>query len=110
MRADELLQTHTHWHGNTVLLRLTGELDLATAPLMHRAATTALARRPQTLYLDLTGLTFCDGTGLRALNHLTHQTHTTHTNLHLTGLHPNLHRTLDLLKTTSPWTPPTPPP
>ncbi|MFD9622347.1 STAS domain-containing protein [Streptomyces virginiae] len=105
MRADELLQTHTLWHGDTVLLRLAGELDLATAPLAHQAVTTALSGRPRALCLDLTGLTFCDGTGLRALNRLTHRIHTTHTSLHLTGLHPNLYRTLGLLKTASSWTP-----
>ncbi|MFD9467522.1 STAS domain-containing protein [Streptomyces sp. NPDC060027] len=105
MRADELLQTHTLRYGETVLLRLTGELDLATAPLLHQALTTALAGHPRTLCLDLTSLTFCDGTGLRALNRLTHQVHTTHTSLHLTGLHPNLYRTLDLLKTAPPLDP-----
>ncbi|MFE5940893.1 STAS domain-containing protein [Streptomyces sp. NPDC056470] len=98
MRADELLQTHTQRCGNTVLLRLTGELDIATAPLIHQALTTALAPHPQRLHLDLTALTFCDGTGLRALQHLIHTLHATDTTLHLTGLHPNLRRTLHLLK------------
>ncbi|MFE5549244.1 STAS domain-containing protein [Streptomyces sp. NPDC056534] len=93
MQAAELLQTPTLWYGNTVLLGLTGELDLATAPLVHRAVTAALAGHPRTLCLDLPGLTFCDGTGLRALNRLTRQVHTARVSLYLTGLSPRLYRT-----------------
>ncbi|MFF3062379.1 STAS domain-containing protein [Streptomyces sp. NPDC057909] len=106
MRADELLQTHTVWCGDRVLLCLTGELDLATAPLVDRAVATALAGRPRVLSLDLTGLVFCDGTGLRTLRRLADQAHTAHASLHLAGLHPNIHRTLDLLKVVPPWSPP----
>ncbi|MFF3062199.1 STAS domain-containing protein [Streptomyces sp. NPDC057909] len=106
MRADELLQTHTVWYKDSVLLCLTGELDLATAPLVDRAVATALAGRPRVFSLDLTGLVFCDGTGLRALTRLADQAHTAHTSLHLAGLHPNIHRTFDLLKVVPPWPPP----
>ncbi|MFD9467242.1 STAS domain-containing protein [Streptomyces sp. NPDC060027] len=106
MRADELLQTHTLRYGNTVLLCLTGELDLATAPLLHQALTTALAGRPRRLHLDLTALVFCDGTGLRALSQLIDTVHATHATLHLTGFHPNIHRTLTCLGAAFLWTPP----
>ncbi|MGW8358834.1 STAS domain-containing protein [Streptomyces wedmorensis] len=106
MRADELLQVHSLRYEDTVLLCLTGELDLATAPLLDRAVTTALSGHPHHLCLDLTGLAFCDTTGLHALQHLSDTAHATHTNLHLAGLHPHLHRTLHLLKTASPWPPP----
>ncbi|MFD3536877.1 STAS domain-containing protein [Streptomyces sp. NPDC058661] len=107
MRAEDLLQTHIVCYRDTVELRLTGELDLATAPLLHAAATTALSTHPRRLHLNLTGLTFCDHTGLRALHQLTHQAHTAHVSLHLTGLHPHLHRTLTQHPPTpSPHTPP----
>ncbi|MFE9139630.1 STAS domain-containing protein [Streptomyces sp. NPDC007355] len=106
MRADELLQTHTLWYRDTVLLGLAGELDLATAPLVHRAVTAALAGHPRTLCLDLAGLTFCDGTGLRALHRLTRQARTARVSLHLTGLNPRLYRTPGLLTAASPWLPP----
>ncbi|MEU9298646.1 STAS domain-containing protein [Streptomyces sp. NPDC048266] len=94
MRAEDLLQTHTLWHRDTVELRLTGELDLATVPLLLQAAATALSTRPRHLSLDLAGLTFCDQTGLRALHRLTHQVHAARISLRLTGIHPRLHRTL----------------
>ncbi|MGW7201548.1 STAS domain-containing protein [Streptomyces chryseus] len=79
MRAEDLLQAHILWRGDSVLLRLAGELDLATAPLVNRAVTTSLAAHPRCLRLALTDLAFCDGAGLRALHHLTTKTHTSHT-------------------------------
>ncbi|MFE0654323.1 STAS domain-containing protein [Streptomyces sp. NPDC059534] len=108
MRADELLQVHSLRYEDTVLLCMTGELDLATAPLVDRAVTTALSSRPRHLCLDLTGLVFCDMTGLHALERLSNAAHATHANLHLAGLHPHLQRTLHLLKAASPWPPPVP--
>ncbi|MER7820235.1 STAS domain-containing protein, partial [Streptomyces sp. NPDC096153] len=93
--------------GDTALLRLTGELDLATAPLVDQAVTTALAGHPRTLRLDLTDLVFCDGTGLRALRRLTNAIHAAHVAFHLTGTHPNLHQTLTRLGAASPWSLPT---
>ncbi|MCX5233113.1 STAS domain-containing protein [Streptomyces sp. NBC_00233] len=103
MRADELLQTRTVWCGDTVLLCLTGELDLATTPLVDQAVTTVLAGHPQILCLDLTGLTFCDRTGLHTLQRVSSTVHAAHTSLRLAGLHPSLHRTLHQLNATPPW-------
>ncbi|WP_406053514.1 hypothetical protein OG462_44585 [Streptomyces sp. NBC_01077] len=54
MRADQLLQARTVWWGGTVLLRLEGELGIATAPLLDRAVSSALATGPDLLCLDLT--------------------------------------------------------
>ncbi|MCX5233276.1 STAS domain-containing protein [Streptomyces sp. NBC_00233] len=102
MQAEKLCQTHTVWYRDTVELRLTGELDLATIPLLQQAAATALTTRPHHLHLNLNGLTFCDHTGLRALHQLTHQVHAAHVRLHLTGVHPHLHRTLQQLTPGSP--------
>ncbi|MFJ2060273.1 STAS domain-containing protein [Streptomyces sp. NPDC087908] len=91
MRAEDLLHTHTLLQRDTVHLRLAGELDLATTPLLQAAAATAMNTHPRHFHFDLTGLTLCDHTGLHALHQLTHQAHV---HLHLTGTHPRLHRTL----------------
>jgi len=53
--------------GTTELVLLSGELDLATAPVVDRAVEAALKRGPELLVLDLQGLDFCDCSGLRAL-------------------------------------------
>ncbi|MFE5947882.1 STAS domain-containing protein [Streptomyces sp. NPDC056480] len=106
VRAEELLQAHTVWWGHTVLLRLDGELDIATAPLVDQAVTAALAGHPGVLCLDLTGLSFCDLTGLHTLRRLTGRTHAAGTALHLAGMRPRLRYTLTRLRSQSPWTPP----
>lgn len=51
----------------SVVVRLQGELDMATAPLLSRALDTALDARPNILALDLRDLTFVDSTGIRVL-------------------------------------------
>jgi anti-sigma B factor antagonist len=51
------------------LVRLTGELDLATAPELI-ACVERLARTGRTVALDLSGLTFCDSSGFNAFVHL----------------------------------------
>ena len=51
----------------TIVIRLQGELDMATAPGLGRAMDTALDARPSTLALDLSDLTFLDSIGIRVL-------------------------------------------
>ncbi|MFE9500871.1 STAS domain-containing protein, partial [Streptomyces collinus] len=58
------------------------------------ALTACLDEPTHTLLLDLTGITFCDNTGLHTLNHLTHTLHHAHITLRLTGISPHLKRTL----------------
>ena len=49
------------------LLEVFGELDLATAPRLCSALDAARVHRVKRLVIDLTGVDFCDSTGLRAL-------------------------------------------
>jgi anti-sigma B factor antagonist len=51
------------------VLRLDGELDLASVPLLEEAIEKVMisADAPATLVLDLRGLEFIDSTGLRAI-------------------------------------------
>lgn len=51
------------------VLRVVGELDLATAPQLAAAFDEALASSPGELVLDLTPTTFLDSTGCRQLAH-----------------------------------------
>ncbi len=104
--VDEFLQIDTLRSENAVLLRLVGELDMATAPLVDHAVATALAGHPHRLRLDLTGVTFCDVAGLRALRRLTDTAHTAQATLHLTGISPHLRRTLTWIGAATPWSPP----
>jgi anti-anti-sigma factor len=48
---------------------LIGELDLAGAPLVDEQLLRAATSRSGAITIDLSGLTFCDLAGLRALDH-----------------------------------------
>ena len=48
-------------------ITVSGELDLATSPLLRRAADEALARCPRCMEIDLGSVTFCDCSGLNVL-------------------------------------------
>ncbi len=54
-------------HGKTVVLAVTDELDMLTAPRLHEAARQALDNAPHTLILDLTNVTFLSSAGLSVL-------------------------------------------
>jgi anti-sigma B factor antagonist len=49
------------------VVALTGDLDLSTAEEVQAAAERCLSARPQRLSMDLSGLEFCDCTGVRVL-------------------------------------------
>jgi anti-sigma B factor antagonist len=49
------------------LVEAFGELDLATAPQLCSALDAARIHRVKRVVVDLTGVDFCDSTGLRAL-------------------------------------------
>ncbi len=53
--------------GESALLHVAGELDIATAPLMLSELTDLAGRQYRHVDLDLLHLTFCDGSGLMAL-------------------------------------------
>jgi anti-anti-sigma factor len=50
----------------TEILSVRGELDLATAGRLYRRGRAAIGRHARLLLLDLTGLSFCDASGLTA--------------------------------------------
>ncbi|MDT8913341.1 anti-sigma factor antagonist [Amycolatopsis sp. PS_44_ISF1] len=63
---DAALRVSRERSGSTCVLRVTGEVDVATSPLLRREATLdedAL----QVLILDCTGVTFLDSAGLTVL-------------------------------------------
>jgi anti-sigma B factor antagonist len=53
--------------GASVHLRLSGELDISTAPKVEDELARVEPNRPETIVLDLSNLAFMDSTGLRLL-------------------------------------------
>lgn len=64
-----LLSVRTDRRGTAAIIRLVGEVDLATAPTVEDAVTACLAASPgpELLVLDLGGVEFFGSTGLAAL-------------------------------------------
>lgn len=54
-------------HGTAVVLRVAGELDLVTTPILSEASTRALRSRPPVLVIDLTDVTFLASIGMSAI-------------------------------------------
>jgi anti-anti-sigma factor len=57
----------TLYQPDTVVLAVSGELDVASAPMLRAHVRFALGGRPARLVLDLAGLRFCDAAGLSVL-------------------------------------------
>lgn len=55
--------------GEIVVLRVAGEVDRSTLGILQDALTESLARGPCALLVDLSGMTFCHGSGLALLVH-----------------------------------------
>ena len=67
MALDGNLSIDVSREADRVVLRLDGELDLASVPLLESEVEGATLDQPATIVLDLRGLEFIDSTGLRAI-------------------------------------------
>jgi len=61
------LKTDETAHGTGVVLKLTGELDLDTAPILYSRLEDIVGRGRWRIVVDASDLSFCDSTGLSAL-------------------------------------------
>ena len=80
------IETTVHTVGSTVVLRASGDLDLATEATLRSAGTTALADGALDVVLDLTQIMFIDCYGLRALIALRDQARSTQRKLRIVGV------------------------
>ena len=67
VHSSDILQIAAAWSGTELVMRLSGELDLCSAPQLRQALDDAAARTPARVVLDLGGLTFIDAAGIRAI-------------------------------------------
>ncbi len=86
-----------HSNGESVV-RFAGELDLGQAEKAERAAIEGLARSESgPLILDLSGLRFCDSSGIRALLRIDAEAKQGGRSIVLRAPDPQLQRVLDLV-------------
>jgi anti-anti-sigma factor len=67
MGAPDQLRIDTRQESDRVVLSLTGELDMANAPLLESEIASQQLAETSTVVFDLQGLTFLDSTGLRII-------------------------------------------
>jgi anti-sigma B factor antagonist len=61
------LKVTTRSQGDHVVVSVAGEIDLYTAPRLQSELMTALSRSPVRLIVDMSGVEFCDSTGINVL-------------------------------------------
>lgn len=66
-QAEELLRCRFDRNGTAETLYVTGELDMATAPILEHTVAGALDGQGGEFHLDISALTFMDSTGADAL-------------------------------------------
>lgn len=64
--ADELT-VQCEVHGEAVVLRLDGDIDMVTAPVVNKSIKAALAQSPSVLVVELSGVEFMASAGLAEL-------------------------------------------
>jgi anti-anti-sigma factor len=88
-----------------------GELDMFTAPALEQAIADVLAGAGDAgIELDMTGVSFMDSTGLRALLAARQRADSAGCRLRLVGAAPSVRRVLELTRTTSLFEPHSPRP
>jgi anti-sigma B factor antagonist len=67
MPADEAIATALAYQNGVAVLKVDGDIDLATVPALEAAIEEALIPRPTGLVIDLTAVGFLASAGLQAL-------------------------------------------
>ena len=98
----------TYLPPDTARAAVVGEVDLATAQMLRDTLLDLLREHPSAvLNVDLSGVTFLDCTGIRALLSVHHAAGQVDCQMRVTGPRPIVHRTLDLTGVLSLLTAPT---
>ncbi|MFG2373073.1 STAS domain-containing protein [Streptomyces sp. NPDC048504] len=95
------LEIVTHAAGNRTVVTVSGEIDIDTEQTLQHALRLALARSPSGVDLDLTGVGFCDCSGLNVLLRVRRIALTDGKTLGVRALSPWVERLLALTDTSS---------
>jgi anti-anti-sigma factor len=76
------------------IVRLRGDIDIATAPALRKRLLGVLRRGMRLLILDLSGVSFCDAAGLAVLIGTRHRATLLGITLRLTAPHPRVAKVL----------------
>ncbi|HXP34398.1 MAG TPA: STAS domain-containing protein [Chthoniobacterales bacterium] len=76
--------------GSANVLPLEGEIDLHVSPRVERSLASIIAKRPQHVVVDLSGVTFIDSSGLAVLIHAMQDVNEYGGKLTLSGINENV--------------------
>ena len=95
--AEDLLNANLYRYGSTRTLFVTGELDVATAPILEGAVDGAIDGQGDAFSIDLSGLVFIDSSGARAIVHAQEKAASLGSRLVLLSPTPAVRRVLELM-------------
>ena len=85
-----------HTSGGAAAITVTGELDMVTAGELRNAVTAVLDGGARQIGIDVAAVTFCDSSGLAALDSAYGEATRRGSPLRLTAVHPNMRRVLQI--------------
>jgi len=65
--TDAACSIRDHWAARTVVISVSGTLDMLTAPQLEAAVAAALSRHPAAIIVDLSGVDFLASAGMAVL-------------------------------------------
>jgi anti-sigma B factor antagonist len=94
--ARPQLSFQVAWQERAARLSVTGDVDLLSAPSLVATIDEVLRERPETLVLDLTGVSFLDSAGISALARAYHAATAIGAQLSLTGARQMVRHVLEI--------------
>jgi anti-sigma B factor antagonist len=94
--VERELQVTVESEGATPLLRVAGEVDIQTSPILEMELNSLLDQGTTSILVDLAGVTFLDSTGLSVLIAGLKRCQTTGGDLRLQSPRPNVLRVLEI--------------
>jgi anti-sigma B factor antagonist len=65
--GPDAFEVGVSWHGSTVVLEVSGTVDLVTAPQLSESILTAMSNEPEAVIVDLTDVLFLASAGMTVL-------------------------------------------
>ena len=86
-----------NWHGQLAVITMPEEIDMSNGAEVQDGLLAALALRPAVLVVDMTGTTFCDSAGVRAIMLSHRQASSQGSELRLVISSPGVHRVFSII-------------
>jgi len=97
LRAGLAFEVSAVRGGGWTTIRLDGELDLATAPVLSDRFAEVFSSHPGAIVLDLAELRYCDSAGIRVLLSITARCTRDGVPVRLTNVRENIRRVFELM-------------